>query len=110
VITVRFPTGTTVVYNSAVEIERLNSGRTQLLKKDSNGSRWIVAEVPADCIVEFVNPCRFENPLHGQTSEVAARLLTQSPEALRSAPPYLLGKLKEMLSPFDRRNHQWREE
>jgi hypothetical protein len=56
VITVRFPTGFSVQYNSAAHVETNPNGYSDLYT--AARGQW-VAQVPtAGCIIEAVTPCR----------------------------------------------------
>ena len=59
-ITVRFPSGFSVQYND-LDSMKWGSDNAQLLFRSNadrdTGKGWVVS-VPADCIVEFMQPCR----------------------------------------------------
>lgn len=60
-ITVRFPNGQAVQYNSANYVEA-KDGFYRIAIATENNNR-MVAYVPKDCIVEFDTPCRVYNAL-----------------------------------------------
>lgn len=67
--TVRFPSGVSIQYNDAAYASR-GSGYTDIYEKKDG--RWI-AQVPNDCVIEAVAPCRIYNPTD-RTAEYAERL------------------------------------
>lgn len=58
-ITVRFPNGQAIQYNTAHWAEHYDKHVT--LKTSRDGT--LVAWVPLECVVDFVSPCRVHNPL-----------------------------------------------
>jgi hypothetical protein len=111
-ITVRFPTGVSVTYNTANEINRTASGNVELCRRDAEQKLWLIALVPAgtDCVIEHTAPCKFENPIECATVDAAIRMLTRDGKAIRSAPSYFVKKLKLMLTEFNGKTHQWRDQ
>lgn len=107
-ITVRFPSGVSLTYNTATYIERTND-HVDICYRDANQKGWKLAEVPKDCVIEYTAACKIENPTTGLTSESAIRLLLQSDAMLRSAPLYLLGQLKAKLADFNRKTYAWKD-
>jgi hypothetical protein len=82
-ITVRFPSGFSVQYNSLNKIAWDNAGSHGAMLYGSNpdGTRntgWSV-HVPAECIVEFIRPCR----TYQAASESAEAEMKQEIAALR---------------------------
>jgi len=75
VITVRFPNGHTLTYNSAGYIDRYTE-RTDLYTRE-NGA--FLAQVPNSCVIEFEKPCRVYNALQENSLEA----LTKEVRALR---------------------------
>ena len=72
-ITVRFPNGQTVVYNTANYVTRTENYADIYTRKDGE---WI-AQVPNSCIIEAVSACRVydalqQQPLEQLTKEVRA--------------------------------------
>jgi len=70
-VTVRFPTGFSVQYNNLNQIDwdRDGSHGAMLYGSKTDGTRdsgWSV-HVPADCIIEFVTPCRTYNAAREET-------------------------------------------
>lgn len=58
-ITIRFPNGQTVQYNTANHISR----RTEFSDLyERKGGKW-VAHIPNTCIMEMMSACRVYNPL-----------------------------------------------
>lgn len=58
-ITVRFPNGQAIQYNSANYVRRREHYSDLLTKQDGS---W-VAQVPNSCVIELVIPCPVYNPL-----------------------------------------------
>jgi hypothetical protein len=65
-ITVRFPNGQAVQYNSANYVERFTYGYSDLYEKKDG--RW-VAQVPNTCLIEIISACRVYNPLTDTMNE-----------------------------------------
>jgi hypothetical protein len=59
-MTVRFPNGQAIQYNTALFALR-STEYTDLYTK--NGGKWI-SQVPNNCIIESVEPCNIYNPLN----------------------------------------------
>lgn len=64
-ITVRFPSGFSVQYNTANYCVHERGWHTLRTKE---GGDW-VACVPFDCIVEYITPCRTYNPISERTAD-----------------------------------------
>ena len=77
-MTVRFPNGQAVQYNGAYFLQRGDRYALLYTKKDGN----FIAQVPNECIIEFVNPCRVYNPLASVSNE-ALETLTKEVKALK---------------------------
>ena len=69
-ITVRFPSGFSVQYNDATTVDPLPNGGHDIIRREPR--KWF-ARVPADCIVEGVNPCRTYNA-SGPNSQLTAEV------------------------------------
>lgn len=100
-LTVRFPSGVSIQYNSANYAIRQNNGYTDLYtKKDGE---W-VAQVPtAGCIVESIPACRV---YRGDIDP--ATLGEQVLEQLKTLRGSTLQTLKKRLEKFDSRTHSWK--
>ena len=77
-ITVRFATGFSVQYNDLQAMKWDNDGMGMTLyetaaKRDA-GTGWKV-HVPADCIVELVQPCRTYSAVRDETTETVRALM-----------------------------------
>lgn len=67
-ITVRFPNGLAVQYNSATHVRRSATYTDLLTAKDG----FWVAQVPNACIIEMVRPCRVYDALReNEQSQIA---------------------------------------
>lgn len=70
-ITVRFPNGQAVQYNSATHAETSGANWWLYTKKDGT----FIASAPQSCIMEYVAPCRVYNPLTTKAAtEIAAEV------------------------------------
>lgn len=68
-ITVRFPSGFSIQYNTGNFVSRTSS-YTDIYEKERG--RWI-AQVPTDgCVVEVMSPCRLYNPVATDSDKVRA--------------------------------------
>jgi hypothetical protein len=65
-MTVRFPNGQAIQYNNACFLSHENG--FSIIYADYNKEKFI-AQIPIDCIVEFVNPCRVYNPISNVPNE-----------------------------------------
>ena len=105
-ITVRFPTGFSVQYNSANFVKRCVNGYSDLYDKE--GGTW-VAQVPtAACIVEVVPPCR--TYIAAQPKETALKQVIRELETgafnggwCYSENGSMLTRLKALMAKFDAR-------
>jgi hypothetical protein len=89
-VTVRFPSGFSVQYNSLSQIrwDETGSGGAMLFGTKPDGTRnagWSV-HVPKECIVEFIQPCRAYDA-NGPTPEIQfeVRELRKQIESLKRA-------------------------
>jgi hypothetical protein len=75
-ITVRFPSGFSVQYNTATYSQTSDSeGITRLYTKKGGG---LIAYAPMrDCIVEWVQPCRTYSAVRDETISELAGIVTQ---------------------------------
>jgi len=110
-ITVRYPDGQAVTYNTATILEKdLYCWR---LRTKKEGDLVAVIQLNAGATVEFVRPCRVENPLTERTGEQALEYVADYIEPLsrlgyRAARAAV--RLKVALRRFDLRNHSWRKD
>jgi hypothetical protein len=65
-ITVRFPTGFSIQYNDGHYVDVWVDGRYRICDKKGG---TLIAHVPAECVVEWVQPCRMYNPLDDRKAE-----------------------------------------
>jgi len=70
-MTVRFPNGQAVQYNTANYLIRRAQGCTSLYEKE--GGRW-VAQVPNSCIIEAMPACRVYDGMHSDPPQQLDRL------------------------------------
>lgn len=91
-ITIRFPSGFSVQYNSAGYLTGPDSsGVTRIFTSEAAKQRGDcpIARVPADCLIEFTPPCRTYNA-SGPSAEVQQEIA-----ALREKVEVLARKLKK---------------
>ena len=69
-MTVRFPNGQAVQYNTATYVLRKDGFSDLYTKKDGT---WI-AQVPNTCIIESVSACRVYDGLHSNTPQQLDRI------------------------------------
>lgn len=97
-----------MTYNDVEHLEPYGGGWHLLTKK---GGRWI-ATVPDTCgaILEWVRPCKVENPLTDVTGESALKYVLGNAEELAklSSGGYLLAKLKKKLEGFSTRYRRFK--
>lgn len=70
-ITVRFPTGFSIQYNSANYAERMD--KTVRIFTDESKTK-LVAYAPFDAVIEWVPPCRTYNPIATYSDEAKAEI------------------------------------
>jgi hypothetical protein len=76
-ITVRFPSGFSIQYNTGRFADRGSSFTDIYTKKDG----VLIAQVPNDCcVVEWVTPCRMYNPIATDSDRVQAEVAMLSKE------------------------------
>jgi hypothetical protein len=106
-ITVRFPTGFSVQYNTATYVVWGSVGQRTTLLDRKDGTP--LAFVPAECIVEFVQPCRTYNANLAPASLV--QLLNEtidSPARRQQLSNYDLAELKRRLTEFNGKRKGWK--
>lgn len=104
-ITVRFPTGFSVQYNSARHVVWNPDGTTSLYEKaDQVG---FIARAPKDAVVEFVTPCRTYDA-SDQPKEVAAAFLRMLQERSSNFDYNMLRDIKHELSHYDATKRRWK--
>lgn len=106
-MTVRFPSGFSVQYNTANYVSRVGNGYTDLYTE--KGGSW-VAQVPtAGCIVESVPPCR-TYVAASEPAQIAATFLAalEDPQQRARLSSYDLAQIKALLDGFDARRRRWK--
>jgi hypothetical protein len=109
--TVRYPSGQAVTYNDATFLYHGNGSWEIYTKDKEKGGRCIcVIQQSAGVAVEFVTPCKVENPLAKLTGESALDFVLANIEDLSR--PYggalKVAKLKTKLQKFSSRSKNWR--
>lgn len=108
-IRVRFPNGQMVQYNNANYLvwgTRDYPFHRMYADKDQKN---IQAAVPVDCIIEWVNPCKIENPLVGKTAESALDMMIESVRTLKGwGFADRLKTLKKIMSGYDAKRSRWK--
>ena len=72
-MTVRFPSGFSIQYNSATQVIRHAEYTDLYTKHPDKGGSWL-AQVPNNCVVEAVIPCRTYNPISQGAETVATQV------------------------------------
>jgi hypothetical protein len=103
-LTVRFPDGTTVEYNTAHYLIRDSNGWVLYTAKDGDWVAWISAA--SGCIIEATRPCRIYNAMH--TTE-QLRLLIQELRRMNYSDLSIAVTLKRELAKFNSRTRTWKE-
>jgi hypothetical protein len=80
-ITVRFPSGLAIQYNSGWYIEAWGE-RNVAIKDTKEGN--LIAVVPRDCLIEWVAPCRIYNSSTNETESKIFRELRLLRSQLKS--------------------------
>lgn len=104
-ITVRFATGFSIQYNDAYYVSRSTSYSDLLTSK---GGTW-VAQVPNDCVIEFVRPCRIYNA--NTVDDLAGQFLAELQDDVRrrTMSTYTAKRIKRLLSDhFDALRQAWK--
>ena len=99
-MTVRFPTGVSIQYNTANHAIRNDNYTDLYTEKDG---RWIAQVPTAGCVLESVPACRV---YRGDIDP--ATLGEQVVEQLKTLRGSTLQTLKKRLEKFDSRTHTWR--
>lgn len=78
--------------------------------KHGKGENDLTAFVPAgaDCIVEWITPCRVENPLQAMTLKAAIALVRNACEARTPDLRFQLAEVKGLLAGLNRQTLKWR--
>lgn len=71
-ITVRFPSGFSIQYNSATTVKPW--GDMLQLIKGSGETGTLIAMVPKECVIEWHAPCRTYNPISTDSDDVKSQL------------------------------------
>jgi hypothetical protein len=106
-ITVRYPNGQAVTYNTGWYLIRDGVG-WHIYDKDpaTGGSLQASIQLSAGCIVEWTPACRVENA--ALTVESAAQLLAKHPRELRNLSGGVLSDLKRALHDFNAKRWTWK--
>lgn len=88
-ITVRFPNGQAVQYNTATYVTRSQFGYSDLYTKENDA--WI-AQVPNTCLIEIVSPCRVYNAVEQMYVDVIKSQLADLTKEVRSLRRKVSGK------------------
>jgi hypothetical protein len=105
-ITVRFSSGFSAVYNDARTVEHIGDGRSRL--KTSDGR--LLAIAPADAIIEFTAPCRVYFAAQGSDDQLDSFLqaLIGRTFTLTYTAAAKLRDIKNQLASFDARRRTWK--
>lgn len=105
-ITVRFPDGFSVQYNSAnyVTRDQIQHGFADLYTEKDG--KW-VAQVPVDAMIEVMTPCRTYDAKN-RPQEIVRAILAAIDEQRSALPVHDLARLKSALYAFDARKKRWK--
>lgn len=103
-MTVRFPNGQAITYNNANYIAWALGSEYSRLYTDKNETNFIAA-VPTTCIVEWVAPCKIENPIVGITLKNSAQQVLDN---IREIDKGIAADLKRKLKKFNSRSFFWK--
>ena len=107
-ITVRFPSGVSILYMEANYVH-IADGVWRLMTKE-NGKVVVAVSPASGCVVEMARPAKIENPLDKLTNDHALLFVL---EHLRDFDGWSQGRklreLKAILNDFDARTLRWRE-
>ena len=104
-LTVRYPNGVAVTYNTANFLSRETDAWNLYTTDPMKGGEWVATiQLSAGCVVESVRACRVENLLTGMTLPTAADLVLEN---LRELDYRHLKALKIALKNFDARTGNW---
>lgn len=104
-LTVRFPDGVAVTYNTANFLSREADAWKLYTGDPIKGGEWVTTiQISAGCMVESVRPCRVENPVVGLTNYAAADLVLKN---LRELDGRRLKELKMALRDFNAKTYGW---
>jgi len=99
-ITVRFPTGFSVQYNTATKIQ-YDENRAKLL--DSKDG-WVASiMLSSGAIIELTSPCRTYDAKSMDAGDLAKQVL----QSLRVMSPYDVARIKTELGKFNARSKTW---
>jgi hypothetical protein len=99
-ITIRFPNGQAIRYNTLGYYVQQADGYVLLKKTDTSG--WSV-RVPRECVIESMDPCEVSNPLTDK--EKALDILIKGIRGVRDL--YKLADLKRALQQFNATTKTW---
>ena len=98
-LTVRYPDGTAVQFNTAARVQ-FDATHMMLLNERNE---W-VAVIPYSCAVEAATPCRISNPIKEPRA-----MLQWVIEHARELPVSQLAQLKSLLHDFNATTRRWKQ-
>lgn len=103
-ITVRFPSGFSVQYNSATYLHYLGTGADQIGRLSARKDGPWIADVPisSGAIIEVTEPCRTYN---ANRPEITAKDIK---ERLHGLSVYDVAEIKAELGKFDAKRKAWK--
>jgi hypothetical protein len=106
-ITLRFSNGQAITYNDANYLTHGQDGWH--LYKDKDHDNWICSfPNNTNIIVEYVKPCKIENPIQALTIENAFEVIQKLSESKDKNYSYYFKKLKRMLNKYNIINNSWK--
>lgn len=104
-ITVRFPNGQAVTYNSGARIDKWSNG-TNIKTREDGLLAWVSDSSGA--IIEWSTPCKVENPIANVTWAEALKVVAQNCREFDHWQDLeLLASLKDKLRKFNRQQKRW---
>jgi hypothetical protein len=107
-MTVRFPDGTSFVYNEADWACRSANGFTDLYTTSDKEKRKWIAQVPNSCLIEVRPACRIYNTLTNEGT-IQTLLASMRNFGMYSDEMRALIELKKELSKLNSRSRTWRQ-
>ena len=102
-VTVRFPTGFSVQYNTATYVNYLDGGTIRL--RSGKDGPWIADIYTASgAIIEVSSPCRTYDAKTVDAGDLAKQVL----QSLRVMNPYDVTRIKTELAKFNSHTKEWR--
>jgi len=105
---VRYPNGQVIQYNDATTLKRTSDGWGIYARKGEDKDLVCFIQNSAGAIVEWVTPCKVENPIANVTGVKALQYVLDHIEELSKYPgETLMKQLKQKLQKYSTRSGRW---